>query len=74
MREAGIPIPGLCARDGLAAINGSNFLTGMDALSLHDAERWTAQAEIAAQGKLIEKLEEALAEARKPWWRRWLEL
>lgn len=34
----------------------------------------TAQAEIAAQEKLIEKLEEALAEARKPWWRRWLEL
>ena len=46
--KAGIPIPGLKARDGLAAINGSNLLTAMDALFLYDAERWTAQAEIAA--------------------------
>ncbi|HNX20191.1 MAG TPA: aromatic amino acid ammonia-lyase, partial [Acidobacteriota bacterium] len=62
MREAGIPIPGLCARDGLAAINGSNFLTGMDALSLHDAERWVAQAEIAAGMSL-----EALLANMKPY-------
>jgi histidine ammonia-lyase len=46
--KAGIPVPGLKARDGLAAINGSNLLTAMDALFLYDAERWTAQAEIAA--------------------------
>jgi histidine ammonia-lyase len=45
---AGVPVPGLKARDGLAAINGSNLLTAMDALFLYDAERWTAQAEIAA--------------------------
>ena len=48
MEEAGVPVPGLKARDGLAAINGSNLITGMACLELHDAERWTAQAEIAA--------------------------
>jgi histidine ammonia-lyase len=48
MRRAGIPIPGLQARDGLAAINGSNALTGMSALHLYDMERWIKQAEIAA--------------------------
>jgi histidine ammonia-lyase len=46
--KAGIPVPGLKARDGLAAINGSNLITGMACLQLYDAERWTAQAEIAA--------------------------
>ncbi|MEO6879192.1 MAG: aromatic amino acid ammonia-lyase, partial [Gemmatimonadaceae bacterium] len=48
MKRAGIPIPGLQARDGLAAINGSNVLTGMSALHIHDMERWIKQAEIAA--------------------------
>src|SRR5687768_14404663 len=48
MRQAEIPIPGLQARDGLAAINGSNLLTGMSALHLYDMERWIKQAEIAA--------------------------
>jgi histidine ammonia-lyase len=48
MGKAGIPVPGLKARDGLAAINGSNLITGMACLELYDAERWTAQAEIAA--------------------------
>ncbi len=48
MRRAGIPIPGLQARDGLAAINGSNLLTAMSALALYDMERWLKQAEIAA--------------------------
>lgn len=47
MEKAGVPIPGLMARDGLAAINGSNLITGMACLELYDAERWTAQAEIA---------------------------
>jgi histidine ammonia-lyase len=46
--RAGIPVPGLKARDGLAAINGSNLITGMACLELWDAERWVAQAEIAA--------------------------
>lgn len=48
MERAGIPIPGLEARDGLAAINGSNFLTAMSAIFLYDAERFLKQAEIAA--------------------------
>ncbi|MEW6029468.1 MAG: aromatic amino acid ammonia-lyase [Chloroflexota bacterium] len=48
MRRAGIPIPGLQARDGLAAINGSNLLTAMSALHIFDMERFLKQAEIAA--------------------------
>jgi len=47
MAKAGIPVPGLEARDGLAAINGSNLITGMACLILHDVERWIKQAEIA---------------------------
>ncbi len=47
MEKAGVPIPGLMARDGLAAINGSNLIAGMACLELYDAERWVAQAEIA---------------------------
>ncbi len=46
--KAGIPVPGLEARDGLSAINGSNVIAGITALFLHDAERWIKQAEIAA--------------------------
>ncbi len=48
MDKAGIPIPGLHARDGLATINGSNLLTAMSAIFLYDANRWLKQAEIAA--------------------------
>jgi len=48
MYRAGIPVPGLKARDGLAAINGSNFLTAMSAIFLYDTNRWLKQAEIAA--------------------------
>ena len=48
LKRAGIPVPGLQARDGLAAINGSNVLTGMSALHIYDMERWLKQAEIAA--------------------------
>jgi histidine ammonia-lyase len=48
MRRAGIEVPGLQARDGLAAINGSNLLTAMSALQIHDMERFIKQAEIAA--------------------------
>ncbi|OPZ98736.1 MAG: Histidine ammonia-lyase [Bacteroidetes bacterium ADurb.Bin408] len=46
--KAGIPIPGLQARDGLAAINGSNLLTAMSAIHLYDMNRFLKQAEIAA--------------------------
>ncbi len=45
--KAGIPIPGLMARDGLATINGSNLLTAMSALHLYDINRLLKQAEIA---------------------------
>ena len=48
MRRAGIAVPGLQARDGLAAINGSNVLTAISAILLYDMERWLKQAEIAA--------------------------
>ena len=49
---AGIPVPGLQARDGLATINGSNVLTAMSALYLFDANNWLKQAEIAASMSL----------------------
>ncbi len=48
MQRAGIPVPGLQARDGLATINGSNLLTAMSALHIYDMERLVQQAEIAA--------------------------
>ena len=47
MQRAGIPIPGLQARDGLAIINGSNLLTAMSAILIYDTNRWLKQAEIA---------------------------
>jgi histidine ammonia-lyase len=48
LRRAGIEAPGLHARDGLAAINGSNLLTAMSALHIYDMERWIRQSDIAA--------------------------
>ncbi len=48
MERAGIPVPGLQARDGLATINGSNVLTAMSAIHIYEMERWIRQAEIAA--------------------------
>jgi len=62
MKLAGIEIPGLKARDGLATINGSNVLTAMSALFLYDANRWLKQAEIAAAMSL-----EALKANMKPY-------
>jgi histidine ammonia-lyase len=47
MERAGILVPGLKARDGLASINGSNLITSMSALQLYDINRWLKQAEIA---------------------------
>jgi histidine ammonia-lyase len=60
--RAGIPVPGLKARDGLATINGSNLLTSMSAIFLYDANRWLKQAEIAAAMSL-----EALKANMKPY-------
>ncbi len=62
MDRAGISIPGLQARDGLATINGANFLTAMSALWLVDADNWLRQAEIAASMSL-----EALKANMKPY-------
>ncbi len=62
MERAGIPVPDLQARDGLAAINGSNLLTAMSALQLYDMNRWLKQAEIACAMSL-----EALLANLKPY-------
>ncbi|MFC2114267.1 histidine ammonia-lyase [Bacteroidota bacterium] len=65
MDKAGIPVPGLKARDGLAAINGSNFLTAMSAIFLYDSNNWLKQAEIACAMSL-----EALKANMKPYTRK----
>jgi histidine ammonia-lyase len=62
MERAGIPVPDLQARDGLAAINGSNVLTAWSALHLCDMKRWLKQAEIACAMSL-----EALLANLKPY-------
>ena len=62
MDKAGIPIPGLEARDGLATINGSNLLTAMSALHVYDMERILKHAEIACAMSL-----EALLANLKPY-------
>jgi histidine ammonia-lyase len=62
MGRAGIPVPGLQARDGLAAINGSNLMTAIGALHLCDIDRWLKQAEIACAMSL-----EALFANMKPY-------
>jgi histidine ammonia-lyase len=69
MERAGIPIPGLQARDGLASINGSNVLTAMSAMHIYEMERWLKQAEIAAAMSL-----EALLANLKPYDKRLHEL
>ncbi len=60
--KAGIKVPGLQARDGLATINGSNLLTAMSAIHLYDMNRWLKQAEIACAMSL-----EALMANLKPY-------
>ena len=62
MKKAGIPVPGLKARDGLAAINGSNLINGMACLQIYETERLLKQAEIAAAMTL-----EALMANMKPY-------
>ncbi|HKB86653.1 MAG TPA: aromatic amino acid ammonia-lyase [Ignavibacteriaceae bacterium] len=62
LEKAGVNIPGLQARDGLAVINGSNLLTAMGAIHLYDINRWLVQAEIAAAMSL-----EALHANLKPY-------
>jgi len=62
MEKAGIRVPGLEVRDGLAAINGSNFITATGCLLIYDTERWLKQAEITAAMTL-----EALLANMKPY-------
>ena len=69
MDRAGIPIPDLFARDGLATINGSNVLTAMSALQIFEMERLLKHAEIAASMSL-----EALLANLKPYDKRLHEL
>lgn len=60
--KAGIQVPGLKARDGLAAINGSNVMAGMAGIQVYETERFLKQAEIAAAMTL-----EALMANMKPY-------
>jgi histidine ammonia-lyase len=69
LSRAGIAIPGLHARDGLATINGSNVLTAMGALMIYDTNNWLKQAEIACALSL-----EALKANLKPYNPRILEV
>jgi histidine ammonia-lyase len=62
LKRAGIAVPGLKARDGLAVINGSNLLTAMSALHLYDMNRWLKHSEIACAMTL-----EALLANMKPY-------
>jgi histidine ammonia-lyase len=62
LEKAGIAIPGLQARDGLAAINGSNLITGIACLEIYETERFFKQAEIACAMSL-----EALMANMKPY-------
>jgi len=62
LEKAGIPVPGLRARDGLATINGSNLISGMGCLQIYETERFLKQAEIAAAMTL-----EALMANMKPY-------
>lgn len=65
MDRAGIPIPGLQARDGLALINGSNFIAGIGSLFVYDIELLLTQAEIAAAMSLEALLANMLPYQRK---------
>jgi histidine ammonia-lyase len=69
MEKAGIQPVTLEARDGLAIINGSNLISGIGCLTIHDVEKWLKQAEIAAAMTL-----EALMANLKPYDRRLHEL
>ncbi|MGB9894033.1 MAG: aromatic amino acid lyase, partial [Candidatus Saccharicenans sp.] len=48
LERAGIKPIVFQARDGLATINGSNVITGLGALEIHDALNWIKNSEIVA--------------------------
>jgi len=62
LEQAGIKPLELHARDGLACINGSNFILGIGCLELFDVINWFKQAEITAAMSL-----EALLANLKPY-------
>ena len=62
LEAAGIPVPGLQARDGLAVINGSNLTNAIGCLTVWDSERILKTAEVAAAMSL-----EALRANMKPY-------
>ena len=60
--KAGIPVPGLQARDGLASINGSNLTLAMACLQVYETERFLKQVDIVTAMTL-----EALMANMKPY-------
>jgi histidine ammonia-lyase len=62
LESAGIAVPGLEVRDGLAVINGSNLTNAIGCLTVWDTERFIKQAEIACAMSL-----EALRANMKPY-------
>ncbi len=60
--KTGMKAPGLEVRDGLASINGSNFISSVGSQIIYDTERWLKQADIAAAMSL-----EALMANMKPY-------
>ena len=62
LKDIGLKPLELEARDGLSLINGSNVLTALAAIILHDAERWMKMHDIAAAMSL-----EALKANMKPY-------
>jgi len=62
LEAAGIPVPGLQARDGLAVINGSNLTNAIGCLTVWDSERFLKTAEVATAMSL-----EALRANMKPY-------
>ncbi len=48
MKRAGVPIIVYEARDGLASINGSNFINGLGSLLLLEMETWLKTQDVAA--------------------------
>ncbi len=69
LKSIGLKPLELHARDGLALINGSNVLTALAAITLHDAKKWMKLHDIAAAMTL-----EALMANMKPYDRRIHEL
>ena len=62
MEKAGIPTVTLQARDGLSLINGSNFISGIGCLLVHDVEKWLKQVDVVTAMTL-----EALQANMKPY-------